>query len=46
MIFKELKPEETELVGMWLNLGMKVRGDAVAANSALYHQGSSRALWR
>jgi hypothetical protein len=30
MIFKELKPEETELVGMWLDLGMKVMGDAVA----------------
>ena len=30
MIFKEMKPEETELVGMWLDLGMKVMGDAVA----------------
>jgi hypothetical protein len=30
MIFKELNPEETELVGMWLDLGLKVTGDAVA----------------
>lgn len=29
-MFKELKPEETELVGMWLDLGLKVMGDAVA----------------
>ncbi|KAF0217250.1 MAG: hypothetical protein FD174_3358 [Geobacteraceae bacterium] len=26
---KELKPEETELIGMWLDLGSKVVGDAV-----------------
>jgi hypothetical protein len=30
MMFEELRPEETELVGMWLDLGMKVTGDAVA----------------
>jgi hypothetical protein len=30
MMFKELKPEETELIGMWLDLGGKVMGDAVA----------------
>lgn len=30
MVFKELRPEETELVGMWLDLGLKVMGDAVA----------------
>lgn len=30
MIFKDLKPEEAELVGMWLDLGLKVMGDAVA----------------
>ncbi len=30
MVFEELKPEETELVGMWLDLGMRVTGDAVA----------------
>ncbi|MBT0651676.1 Imm27 family immunity protein [Geomobilimonas luticola] len=29
-MFAELKPEETELVGMWLDLGIKVTGDAVA----------------
>lgn len=29
MIFKELAPEETELVGMWLDTGLKVMGDAV-----------------
>jgi len=29
-MFAELRPEETELVGMWLDLGMKVTGDAVA----------------
>ncbi len=29
-MFEELKPEETELVGMWLDLGVKVTGDAVA----------------
>ena len=29
-MFEDLKPEETELVGMWLDLGMKVTGDAVA----------------
>ena len=29
-MFEELKPEETELVGMWLDLGIKVTGDAVA----------------
>jgi hypothetical protein len=28
-MFADLKPEETELVGMWLDLGMKVTGDAV-----------------
>lgn len=30
MMFVELKPEENELVGMWLDLGMKVMGDAIA----------------
>jgi hypothetical protein len=30
MMFAELRPEETELVGMWLDLGLKVTGDAVA----------------
>lgn len=29
-MFKELKPEEMELVGMWLDLGIKVMGDAIA----------------
>lgn len=29
-MFEELKAEETELVGMWLDLGMKVTGDAIA----------------
>ena len=29
-MFKELKPEETELVGMWLDLGVKMTGDAIA----------------
>ena len=29
-MFEELRPEETELVGMWLDLGMKVTGDAIA----------------
>ena len=29
-MFNDLKPEETELVGMWLDLGIKVTGDAVA----------------
>lgn len=29
-MFHALKAEETELVGMWLDLGMKVTGDAVA----------------
>lgn len=29
-MFKDLKPQETELVGMWLDLGMKVMGDAIA----------------
>ncbi len=29
-MFEELKPEETELVGMWLDLGGSVTGDAVA----------------
>lgn len=28
-MFHDLKTEETELVGMWLDLGMKVTGDAV-----------------
>ena len=28
-MFRDLKAEETELVGMWLDLGMKVTGDAV-----------------
>jgi hypothetical protein len=28
-MFHDLKAEETELVGMWLDLGMKVTGDAV-----------------
>ncbi len=28
-MFQDLKPEEKELVGMWLDLGMKVTGDAV-----------------
>jgi hypothetical protein len=29
-MFEELKPDETELVGMWLDLGLKVTGDAIA----------------
>jgi hypothetical protein len=29
-MFEDLKPEETQLVGMWLDLGGKVTGDAVA----------------
>ncbi|WP_243372101.1 Imm27 family immunity protein [Geotalea sp. SG265] len=29
-MFEELKPEEKELVGMWLDLGLKVTGDAIA----------------
>lgn len=29
-MFHDLKIEETELVGMWLDLGMKVTGDAVS----------------
>jgi hypothetical protein len=28
-MFHDLKAEETELVGMWLDLGIKVTGDAV-----------------
>lgn len=28
-MFRDLKAEETELVGMWLDLGIKVTGDAV-----------------
>lgn len=28
-MFHDLRAEETELVGMWLDLGMKVTGDAV-----------------
>jgi immunity protein 27 of polymorphic toxin system len=28
-MFEELKPEEKELVGMWLDLGGRVTGDAV-----------------
>jgi len=28
-MFTDLKPDEKELVGMWLDLGMKVTGDAV-----------------
>jgi len=28
-VFKELGADERELVGMWLDLGMKVTGDAV-----------------
>jgi len=28
-MFEDLKADETELVGMWLDLGMKVTGDAV-----------------
>lgn len=28
-MFADLKPDETELVGMWLDLGVKVTGDAV-----------------
>ncbi|HEY6838868.1 MAG TPA: Imm27 family immunity protein [Geobacteraceae bacterium] len=28
-MFEELKPHEKELVGMWLDLGVKVTGDAV-----------------
>ena len=28
-MFRDLKAEETELVGMWLDLGVKVTGDAV-----------------
>jgi len=30
VMFEELKAEETELIGMWLDLGLKVTGDAVA----------------
>ena len=29
-MFAELKSEETELIGMWLDLGGKMTGDAVA----------------
>lgn len=29
-MFKDLRPEETELIGMWLDLGGKVTGDAIA----------------
>lgn len=29
-MFHDLKATETELVGMWLDLGMKVTGDAVS----------------
>lgn len=29
-MFEDLKPHETELVGMWLDLGMKMMGDAIA----------------
>lgn len=29
-MFHDLKTEETELVGMWLDLGVKVTGDAVS----------------
>lgn len=29
-MFHDLKAEETELVGMWLDLGVKVTGDAVS----------------
>jgi len=29
-MFRDLKEEETELVGMWLDLGIKVTGDAVS----------------
>ncbi|ACM19507.1 hypothetical protein Geob_1147 [Geotalea daltonii FRC-32] len=29
-MFEDLKPEETELVGMWLDLGLKITGDAIA----------------
>src|SRR5512133_801229 len=29
-MFQDLKSEETELVGMWLDLGVKVTGDAVS----------------
>lgn len=29
-MFRDLRAEETELVGMWLDLGVKVTGDAVA----------------
>lgn len=29
-MFEDLKPHETELVGMWLDLGLKVMGDAIA----------------
>ena len=28
-MFQDLKPDEKELVGMWLDLGMKVTGDAI-----------------
>ena len=28
-MFEDLRPGETELVGMWLDLGMKVTGDSV-----------------
>lgn len=28
-MFRDLKAEENELVGMWLDLGVKVTGDAV-----------------
>ncbi len=29
-MFEDLKPTETELIGMWLDLGGKVTGDAIA----------------
>jgi hypothetical protein len=29
-MFQDLRTDETELVGMWLDLGMKVTGDAVS----------------
>jgi hypothetical protein len=29
-MFEELKPEETQLVGMWLDLGGRVTNDAIA----------------
>lgn len=29
MVFEDLRPNEKELVGMWLDLGVRVTGDAI-----------------